>query len=202
MRNRIISIVLASFMLVSANGRADAEQTSTALQIYLPREITIEGDVPNLGQVAIIRGEEHLIAKARQVTLGRISAPGQKIIIDRTAVLSRLASSGIKASEVTLTGAEKITVSQRHQIIKGDEFTEKALSFLKKNPPKASICQWNVIRKPKDLILSDISKDIKLSYRFAKSNMKNMAKVFVSVFSGDKEMGVWNLLFKRRNNEQ
>ena len=82
MRNMTISIIVVVFLLVSVNSKADAEQTDSALQIYLPREITIEGDVPNLGQVAIIRGEECLTAKAERVTLGRISVPGQKIITE------------------------------------------------------------------------------------------------------------------------
>ena len=200
MRNRTISIILAVFLLVSANSKADAEQTDSALQIYLPREITIEGDVPNLGQVAIIRGEECLTAKAGQVTLGRISAPGQKIIIDRSIVLSRLACSGIPASEVTLAGAEKITVTQQRQIIKGDEFVEKALAFLKKNPPDASICQWNPIRAPKDLILAGISNDIKSSVSLVRSSIKNQVKVRIAVFSNDKEIGVREVTFRLKYN--
>ena len=200
MRNSTISIVLTIFLLVSADSKADAEQADSALQIHLPREITIEGSVPNLGQVTIIRGEEGLMAKAERITLGRISAPGQKIIVDRSIVLSRLACSGIPASEVTLTGAERITVSQQHQIIKGSEFVEKALAFLKKNPPEASICQYEPIRTPQDLILSDISEDIRVSCHLAKSNIKNRAEVIVSVFSGDKKVGVREIAFSLKYN--
>ncbi len=196
MRNMTISIIVVVFLLVSVNSKADAEQTDSALQIYLPREITIEGDVPNLGQVAIIRGEECLTAKAERVTLGRISVPGQKIIIDRSIVLSRLACSGIPASEVTLTGAERIIVTQRHQIIEGSEFVEKALAFLKKNPPEASICQWNPIRAPKDLILSEISNDIRSSVSLVRSSIRNQAKVRIAVFSNDKEIGVREVTFR------
>ncbi|MHC4359753.1 MAG: flagellar basal body P-ring formation chaperone FlgA, partial [Planctomycetota bacterium] len=200
MRNRTISIILAVFLLILVSSKANAEQTDSALQIYLPRESTIEGNVPNLGQVAVIRGEEGLTAKAEQVTLGRISVPGQKIIIDRSTVLSRLACSGIPASEVTLSGAERITVSQRHQIIKGSEFVEKALAFLKKNPSETSICQYKPIRIPKDLILPNISEDITLSPYLAKSNIRNQAKVFVSVFSGDKEIGMREIAFSLKYN--
>jgi flagella basal body P-ring formation protein FlgA len=200
MRNRTISIISVFFLLISASSNANTERTDSALQIYLPREITIEDNVPNLGQVTIIRGEEGLTAKAKQVTLGRISAPGQKIIVDRSIVLSRLACSGIPASEVTLSGAEKITVTQQHQIIKGNEFIEEALAFLKQNPPEASICQWDPIRIPKDLILLDISKDIRLSACLAKSNTKNQAKVLVSVFSGSKEIGAREVTFSLKYN--
>ena len=202
MRNMTISIISVFFLLISTSSNANTERTGSALQIYLPREITIEGNVPNLGQVTIIRGEEDLTAKAEQVTLGRISAPGQKIIVDRSTVLSRLACSGIPASEVALSGAEKITVTQRHQIIKGNEFLEEALAFLKQNPPEASICQWDPTRIPKDLILSDISEDVRLSACLAKSNIKNQAKVLVSVFSSSKEIGSREVTFCLKYNRR
>ena len=51
MRNRTISVIVTVLLLVSANSSADAEQAESALQIYLPREIAIEGDIPNLGDV-------------------------------------------------------------------------------------------------------------------------------------------------------
>ena len=200
MRNKKISIILAFLLLISANTRAYTEPKGPALQIHLPREITIEGDVPNLGQVAIIRGNEFLVARACKVTLGQISAPGQKIIVDRPIVLSRLASSGITASEVTFTGAEEISVTRQHQTIKGGEFIEKALTFLKKNNPDASICQWNLIRTPGDLILSGIKEDIKWSLYPVRSSSRNQAKVRVAVFANGKEAGVREVTFLLRYN--
>ena len=170
------------------------------MRIYLPREITIEGDVPNLGQVAIIRGQENLAAKAGEVTLGRISAPGQKIIVDRSIVLSRLACSGIDISAVILTGAEKMMVSRHCQIIKGDEFVEKASAFLKMNPPDASICQWNAIRIPEDFILPGIAKDVQLSPCFIKSGIINQAKVRIAVFSNGKEIAARQVTFGLKYN--
>ncbi|MBW8039381.1 MAG: flagellar basal body P-ring formation protein FlgA [Planctomycetes bacterium] len=200
MKNRTISIILATFLLLSADSKADTEQKDTALQIYLPREITIQGNVPILGQVAIIRGNESLAAKAGKVTLGRISAPGQNIIVDRLIVLSRLACSGIPVSEVTLIGAEKITVKQQHQSIKGSEFVENALAFLKKKPFNASICRWDPTRIPKDLTLSGISKDLRLSACLIRSGIRNQVKVRVTVFSNDREMGVREVTFRLKYN--
>jgi len=200
MRNRTISVILTVFLVVSVASNAAGEQTESALQIYLPREITIESEVPTLGQVAIMRGEEGLLAKAEQVTLGRISAPGQTIIVDRSIVLSRLACSGIPSSEVTLTGAEKMTVTQQHQVISGDEFVEKALTFLKKSSSDASICQWNSTRAPKDLILSGISNDTRSSVSLVGSGTRNQAKVRIAVFSGNKELGVREVTFRLKYN--
>ena len=200
MRNRTLSIILAIFLLVSANSKADAEQTDSVLQIYLPREITIESDIPNLGQVAVIRGEESLAAKAGKVVLGRISSPGQKIIVDRSIVLSRLACSGIPASEVTLTGAEKMTIRQQHQIIRGSEFVEAASAFLKENLSDDSVCRFDAVSIPKDLIVPDVSKDIKLSCRLVKNDMTNQSRVRVAACCDNKETGVREVTFGLKYN--
>jgi len=200
MKNRTVNSILAVLLLISVVSMADTGQAAPALRIYLPREITIEEDVPNLGQVAIIRGEERLTAKAGEVTLGRISAPGQKIIVDRSIVLSRLACSGIDVSTVKLTGAEKLMVSRQYQIIKGDEFIEKASTFLTKNSPDTSICQWKPMRIPKDFILPGAAKDIQLSPCFIKSGIVNQAKVRVAVFSNGKEIAARQVTFGLKYN--
>jgi flagella basal body P-ring formation protein FlgA len=183
------------FLLISAGSNADTQQNNTALQIYLPGEITLDSNAPNLGQVAIIRGDALLTARAEKIALGRISSPDQKITIDRPTLLSRLACSGISASEVTLAGADKIIISQQHQIIKGSEFVESALGYLKNNPSDASICQYIPIQIPQDLTLSDIDENIRLSPSLAASNIKNQAKILVSVLYGDKEIGSREVMF-------
>ena len=122
-------------LLLPVNSNADNTKKDSALQIYLPREITIKGNYLSLGQIGIIRGQESLIAKASKIALGQISAPGQKVVIDRKMVLSRLACNGIPASKVTLTGAEKTTVKKQEQTINSSEFVKIASSFLGKNPP-------------------------------------------------------------------
>jgi len=195
MKNRMISLILIGFLLISANVNTNAQQSDSALQIYLPRNITIAGDVLNLGQVAIIRGNQLLTAVADKIALGRISKPGQKLIIDRSLVLSRLASNGISASDVKFTGAEKLTVTQQHEVIKGEEFMEKALAFLEKNLPDTSICQMDPIKKPKDMFLSE-SEDLKFSVAVVKSGIRNQAKVRVALLSNDKEIGMREVNFR------
>ncbi|RKY08560.1 MAG: flagella basal body P-ring formation protein FlgA [Planctomycetota bacterium] len=202
MLNRTIGVILIVFLLTSVGSAAGIEQEDSALRIHLPREITIDGNIPNLARVAVIRGNESLVSKAGKVTLGRISVPGQKIIVDRSIVLSRLAHSGIGASRVTFTGAEKITVSRRHQIVKGGEFAEAALAFLKKNPPDDSICQFDAVGAAKDLILPGESKDIKLSARLVKSSARNLGKVRVAALCDGKETGSRELTFRFKYNSR
>ena len=194
-----------------------------ALEIYLPREITINDDYLRLGQVAIIRllpqsgdpGDDLLAAKAGGILLGRFSVPGQKVIVERSTILSRLACNGIPAQKVTLTGAKTVTVKQQQQIIKGERFVELAKSFLRdpalreseNNPPagsalipafagvtsflrkqelsNASACQWEPVRIPPDLILAGPSKDVKFSPQLIETGQTNQAKVRIAVLASD-----------------
>ncbi|MFB0524952.1 MAG: flagellar basal body P-ring formation chaperone FlgA, partial [Phycisphaerae bacterium] len=183
-------------------GAVQESQKDSDLQIYLPREVTIEEDYLKLGQVSIIRGEESLVAKASEITLGRLSVPGQKIVVDRPTVLSRLACNGIPARKVTLTGAEKITVKKQHQVIKGSEFVEMASSFLRNNLPEGSVCQLDPLWIPKDLNIGGLSKDVRLYPRLVKSSARNQAKVQIAVFADGKEVAVREVTFRLKYNHR
>lgn len=184
----------------ATDSKSNGLKNDSALQIYLMREVTIKDDTIRLDQVGIIRGEERLVAKASNVTLGRISVPSQRIVVERSTVLSRLASNGIPSSKVTLSGAEKTTVKQQQQIIKGSEFVELASSFLKSNPPAGSVIQSTPIWIPKDLVVPRASKETKFSPRLVKSGTKSHAKVRIAVLADGKEIGVREVIFRLKYN--
>jgi len=192
----ICLLISAQFWQALASGKAESTEEDFALQIYLPREVTVEDDSISLGQVSIIRGKGSLVTKASGIALGRISVPGQEIIIDRPTVLSRLACSGIPVSKVRLTGAEKTKVKRQQQIIRGSKFVELASSFLTKNPPARSVCQLDSMRIPKDLVILDAGKEIKLSPRLTKNGTRNHAKVRIGVLADGKEIGVREVTFR------
>lgn len=198
----VITSVFVSvlFCQVIASDKAERAEEDFALWIYLPREMTIKDDTISLGRVSIIRGEDSLVAKASEIALGRISVPGQKIIIDRPMVLSRLACNGIPASTVRLSGAEKIKVKQQQQIINGTKFLELARSFLEKNPPDPSLGQLTPMWIPKDLVLPDTSKNIKLSTRLVKGGAKSRAKVQIGVLVDGKRIGAREVPFRVKYN--
>ncbi|NIP26132.1 MAG: flagellar basal body P-ring formation protein FlgA [Phycisphaerae bacterium] len=189
----------------SKRAKTDANdlQIESVLKLYLPREVAIKDDTIRLGEISIIGNNQAkggLADKAVKIPLGRITMPGQEIVIERSMILSRLACSGIPASKVKLTGAEKITVRKQQKIIKGSEFVELACAFLKKNPPPGSACQWNAIRIPKDLALPDTSKDIKLSSRLVGSTVKNQARVRVTVVQNGKQIDECEVIFRLKYN--
>ncbi len=200
MNSKIISIVVTSCVLTWANFAVYGVDKDYTLQIYLLREAKVENANPNLGQVSIIRGAESLVARANKIALGRLSVPGQELVIDRSMVLSRLACSGIPASKVILTGAEKVSIKQQQQIIKSVELIEQASLFLGKNLPEASVCQWNPLRRPKDLIVPQEFKDVKLAPRFVKSVVRGQAKVQIAILSEGKEIAMREVAFGLKYN--
>jgi flagella basal body P-ring formation protein FlgA len=179
---------------------SDANE-NCALQIYLPREVTIKGDCLLLGEVSIIRGSDDFVATASRIPLGRISVPGQEIVIDRPMVLSRLACNGIPSSKVTLSGAEKVKVKQQRQTIKGDDFVKRASSFLKDNPLIASVCQFEPVSTPKDFAVTEAGKDdIELRPRLAKTSTGSQAKVQIAILQGGRQIGVREITFRLKYN--
>jgi flagella basal body P-ring formation protein FlgA len=198
MKTKRIILILTVFSILSVPFYAAAEQEKETLKIYLPREITIEGSTPKLGQVVIIRGSESLVSKAKDITVGHISAPEQNVVVTRDIVLSRLACNGIPASCVTLSGAEETCIKRQHQFITGSQFVEEATAFLKNNLPDDSICQLDAIHTPDDLILPGTGKDIKLVCRLIESGIKNQCKVEVTAFQNNQEIGRLEVPFRTR----
>ena len=202
MRRTIATITIAC-VLVSTGGRAAEKTKDNSLRIYLPREIVIEDNTLKLGQIGIIQGDESLAAKAGEIVLGRISVPGQEVTVDRQMLLSRLACSGIPASKVKLSGAERVKVRQKGRTIQADKFVELAKSFLGKNlgtsPLGASlICQSDLIRAPKDFILAGVHTDIKLVPRMLKSGAVNRTRIRIGVVVGGKEVGSREMSFRHK----
>ena len=193
----VICVVMtfALFCQASENNKTDDLQKDSFLKVYLPREVTVKDSSLSLGQISIIRGGESLVARAGKIALGQISVPGQKIIIDRPMILSRLACNGIPASTVILSGSEKITVKQQLHTISSQEFVSLANSFLEKNPPGDSACRWNPIRKPKNFIIPAMSKDISFSSRLVQTGARNQARIEITVLSGSNKICVRQVTF-------
>src|SRR4030043_102430 len=182
-----------------AGTKSNDLQKDSRLHVYLPREVTIKDDIISLGEVCIKRGNPYsggVQAKAGKILLGKISVPAQELIIDGPMLLSRLACNGIPVSQVLLTGAEKITVRRQHQIIKGGEFVELAIAFLKENPPSASVCEWEAIRTPQDLTISKKNSNIKISPGLANNTVTNQAKVMISVVEDGNQIDEREVTFR------
>ncbi len=202
MRSKTLSMISVACLVTAflfCETSADSEEISggqeCALQVYLPREVTIEDETANLGHVGIIRGEKSLVAKASKIALGRLSVAGQEIVLDKQMILSRLVCSGIPSTEVTLTGAEEVTIKQQQKIVKSDRLVEQASSFLKGKLPADLVCQPDPIRTPEDVIVPQTSEEIKLVAALA-GGAKNQVKVQMSVLADGKEVGTREVTFR------
>jgi flagella basal body P-ring formation protein FlgA len=201
MNSKAVSIILVTclvalwFCETSAKSEEISEGQDCALQVYLPREVTIEDQTANLGQVGIIRGKKSLVAKASKIALGRLSVAGQEIVIDKQMVLSRLVCSGIPSTKVALTGAEEVTIKQQQKIIKSDKLVEQASSFLKGKLPADSVCQPDPIRTPEDVVVPQTSEEIELVAALA-AGARNQVKVRISVLADGREVGTREVAFR------
>jgi len=183
-----------------AASEAEGALQETELVIHLPRKISIETGRFNLGQIGIIQGEALLCEKANKVSLGRISLPGQKVSVDRTVVLSRLASSGISRSEVTITGAENTVVTQKHNVIGADQFIEAAKSFLKRLLSSDSLREIKAVSKPSNLLIPQESGELKLTARLLNGRGKGRARVQVRAMNESTTIGTRLIIFRMKYN--
>lgn len=195
MNHRLLWIVLISCTLPAGSLCSEAVSgdeigpQGDQVRIHLPREIVVQNPLLSLEQVAVVTGTGPLVTAANSVRLGRFSVPGQKIVLDRATILSRLASQGLPVEKVVLTGADAITVRRRQQVISGDEFVAFAQLFLRQNPPASSPCEGAAAAKPKDLVFSDEPQNMHLVPRFVENGARGFVTVQVSVIADGKEIG-------------
>jgi len=196
MRRKTIATIVLFCLLASSGGRGDDKAQDNTLRIHLPREIAIDGNVPSVGQIGIIHGDESLAAKAGKIVLGQIAAPGQQVTIDRHVLLSRLACNGIPASQVRLTGAEKVKIRWKARTIKADVIVALARSFLSKRLAAGSIRQADLIREPKDVVLGHVGGEVKLVPSLVKSSTPTQARFRIGVVAGGKEIDSREVVFR------
>jgi flagellar basal body P-ring formation protein FlgA len=199
MKWELSQMVLLVMALLPVGGYAaagDAAPAEMLLQVHLPREVTVQGGLLTLDQVGIIRGEPSQVAAASRIGLGQLSMPGQKAVLDRPTILSRLASHGIPVEKVRLTGAETVAVHRFHRTIASEEFVEVGRTFLRQHPPAPLICEAIATVKPKELVLSEEVQDVQVAPRFIRSGMRGHVAVQVVVTADGKEVGTREISFR------
>ncbi len=196
MKSNGLVLIMVACALTSVNSMGGGPKEKSGLRIHLLREVAVDNAVPRLGQVSIIRGSEPTAARAGNIVLGRISAPGQKIVVDRLVLLGRLASNGISASEVKLTGAQQTAISRKHRTVEGAQLVDFARSYLLKNSAAGSACRLDVLKTPQDMVLDRTGDRVELAPRLIKSSTPNQARVAIAVFAGGKEVGTREVSFR------
>lgn len=183
-------IVIISMILV----RDAAAQSQ--LMINLPAVATVESENLTLGQIAEVKGDEATASKAREIAIGRISVPGQEVIIERPVILSRLACSEIGEINPELTGAEAVVVSRKATVIKAQSFIEQATEFLKDNADDKAVTRWEVIRKPGEMVLPYQASNVELVPRLVFGRTAGHAAVEIDVISEGRSLGTRQVVFE------
>lgn len=207
LRRTVAGPLVALLLLLPAAGARSEQESEGAnhkseiinyksLQVHLPREVTVQGSLLTLGQVSVVRGDPALVATAAETGLGQLSMPGQKAILDRPTILSRLASQGIAAAQVRLTGAEAVTVHRFQKTISTEEFVEIGKTFLREHPPGPSISAMIPTVKPKDLILPGQVVDLQVTPRYLRAVARGHAAVQIVVTADGKECGAREIPFR------
>ncbi len=174
-----------------------SSKNASVLRMHLPRTVRVRGESLRLGRIGVIRGSDvELCKKVSDIPIGRMPWSGEKIIFDRRAIRSRLASAGISPSMVWITGAEKVTVMLDETTFEAAKLIRSAEAFLEKNHPSSPGYGWRRMTQVKDLVIP-VTKDIELIARPAKDSPKGYAKVEVAVTSAGRELAKTDLLFKR-----
>ncbi len=168
------------------------------LHIHLPREVRVQDSLLTLGQVSVVKGDPAVAAVAGAIGLGRLSVPGQKAVLDRATILSRLASFGITAEQVRLTGAEAVTVRRHQKMITTEEFIEAGQAFLQQHPPGPMISEALPTTRPKDLILPGQVTELRLTPRFVRNGARGYVTVQIAVAADERQVGVRDIPFRLR----
>ena len=186
MRIRITNLFLILFVL-AGSVHSQAGPKDLQLRVYLPREMVVKGDSIDLGTIGVIRGDEKLVAKASTIGLGKFSVTGQQVVIDKDTILSRLASNGIKPTDVQLSGAESVQVRRDEKIIDGSRFIETALSFIRSQTAQTMLSSVEAVSKPKSWALNHDG-EVRLVARLESQKRPDRAQVRVAVVSDGKEV--------------
>ena len=171
----ILAWIMGVCAVVCGNEAGDCHK----IRIYLPKDKTLESEVVELGKIALVLGDDEILPLVNELRLGQFSVHGQEITIDRKTILSRLASSGIKASSVVFNGAETIRVRRDEKMIAAGCFVDAARDYLREQLSDEQIATLKLIRPVKDYPLGDGNESVKLTALM--SNRRNDHKKHVTV---------------------
>jgi flagella basal body P-ring formation protein FlgA len=203
MNTKKLNSAIAVFVLtVIVLSQSDARAEKKMLQVYLPRNAIISGEVALLRDVAVLKGDEAKIANAGEISLGKISRPGAEITIDKQVLRSRLASNGIYASEVVITGAESVVIGRKGYVIKSEEFLAAAEQEIVKLSKDSSICRWKAAWIPKEFAVDGAGDDVKLIARLVSNGSQSQVRATVAVTQNGKELCVREVAFNAQYKNQ
>jgi flagellar basal body P-ring formation protein FlgA len=175
---------------------ATAAQAETALQVYLPRAVQVEGESLTLGDIAVVRGDnEKLAATVAAVSLGRAPLSKEEITLDRPTILGRLRASGVETSQVTLSGSDKVVVGRKEVVWPVGDLVKAAEACLAKDRPSPAGSTWRMTRPPTEIV-APAGREARLEARLVAQEVTGEAKVEVAVIVDGRRVAAQAALFR------
>ena len=189
-------LISASVLALASWSIMTAADNTPELRVYLPAEMHIQSSILELGSVCVLRcDDENLAAKASSVALGRAPWTKEAMVIDRQTILARLATCGIPAAQVKISGAEKVTILRDERTVSSDEILKAAEEFLQKSRPGPEGCMWKLANKIEDVVVPE-AKDLRIQPRLAKDSPRDSVKLQIAFLSGKTELAATEATFK------
>jgi flagella basal body P-ring formation protein FlgA len=173
-----------------------AVKGSGEVRVYLLRTIRVEGEELRLGALAVVLADgAELEARARNVALGRTPWPKEKLVIDRTTILSRLAACGIDKDSVRFSGAPNVTVVRDEHTVAAEDIASAAEKYLLTARPPPSGGVYQVVRKPQEIVVSDPGQT-ELTCKLEDVAGTKQVRVCVAVLRGGKQLAMREVVYK------
>jgi flagella basal body P-ring formation protein FlgA len=175
---------------------AGAAQGESALQVYLPRSIQVDGDTLTLGTITVIRAASDTLAQEiAAIPMGRAPQPKEEITLDRATILGRLASHGIPASQVQVSGADKVVVGRKDTVIPAADIQKAAEALLAKTRPSPAGACWRICRAPKDCVVP-AGGPVSLEARPVDRKVTGEAEIEVAAVVGGRQTAAGTVVFR------
>jgi flagella basal body P-ring formation protein FlgA len=183
-------------LLAALAAPAIGDDLGASVCVYMPRDAMIDDDQITLGAIAVVRGDdEEMAAKARDVTMGRAPWSQETLVVDRKTVLARLASAGIKGSDVKIAGARETTVRREETLVAADTLIAQAEAFLKSDAGLDESVRWKLSARPKDLIVPG-SKSVTFKTAFTDEDREGHLTVEVTAMADEQVLGKTTVVFR------
>ena len=125
MLHKVCLLILLHMFLLMGSTFAEG------ITIIMAPEISIEGTVMTLGQVADISGDDDaLITKLRQLKLGNAPIPGSSVVLTKELLAMRLGSIDSTINGIVWQMPDAVTVTTRSQSIQGQALVNKAITAI------------------------------------------------------------------------
>ncbi len=176
----------------------EAPSGEATLEIYLPRDIKVEGDGLTLRDISLISArDEALVEKARAIQMGRGPWSSEYLLLTRRTILARLASCGIEADRVVFKGAREVKVLRDERTIPPSTLLAAARKHLSTLAAGRDDVSFQAVRKPSALRVPG-GRETTLRAALRDGGPSGYRIVRVEAMDGNDSLGGVDVLFRLR----